>query len=871
MGNRSLFRRSRTALSIVGFAWITGSVAGAQSIQAVRVDQSPRVDGRLTEAVWRTAPPVTNLTQREPDEGVPATENTEVRFAFDDDALFVGARMFSGNPAAIRALITRRDREGSSEQIVISLDTYRDRRTAYTFSVTPAGVRIDYYHASDSESDRDSDWNPVWEAATNIDSLGWSAELRIPFNQLRFSPGDAQEWGLNVVRRVPDRNEQSYWSLIRRTEVGWASRMGVLTGIRGIRPARRVELLPYVAADSRMAAVTDHDNPFQHAYANSARLGGDLKMGLGPNLTLDVTLNPDFGQVEGDPAVVNLTAYEIFFDERRPFFLEGADLLNQRGLFYSRRIGAAPPGSAEADYVERLNSSTILGAAKLTGQLRPGLAVAALAAVTDREVARTFDSTGTPQFGTAIVGPRTAYAAASARQLFGKDASTLGGIVTLVQRDLGPGTPLSGLLSETAWSALVEGRLRWAGGAYDVNSWLGYTNVHGDSAAILRQQRSSRRYFQRPDADHVEVDPSLRTLGGLTFGLGHSKLAGKHWLWDVDFLFQTPGFEPNDMGQYGAVDTRTVNTRVRWRETRPTRWYRRYEFSLGTNYDWNFGGMRRRNDNQIAFSTTLPNFWRLNSDVTYAQGAFSDRLTRGGPIMGTPPGLRWGVELQNRSGARNGWGIDLSGRHDENGGWGRDLEMSFSLRPGDRWEMSVDPLWSRGTDARQFVTTKGSGRPETFGTRYVFAHVDVNEVSAQFRLNYTFTPSLTLETYVEPFAASGRFHDFGELMEPRRRELLTYGTGGTTIVRNADGSRTVTDGGTTFSLDDQDFNERSFRTNAVLRWEWRLGSTLFLVWQQNRDARLSFAPARPGDLFGALGARGENVLAIKASYWVALR
>jgi len=848
----------------------TSTRAHTQSIQAVRTDDSPRVDGRLTETVWRSAPAVTNLTQREPNEGAPAIENTEVRFAYDDDALYIGARMFSADPNAIRALVTRRDREGSSEQIVISLDTYHDRRTAYTFSVTPAGVRIDYYHATDSEGDRDSDWNPVWEAATDIDSLGWSAELRIPFNQLRFSRAETQEWGVNVVRRVPERNEQSYWALVRRTEVGWASRMGVLTGISGIRPARRVELLPYVAADSRMAPVTDSADPFQHAYANAARAGADLKVGLGPNLTLDVALNPDFGQVEGDPAVVNLTAYEIFFDERRPFFLEGSDLLNQRGLFYSRRIGAAPPGSANADYVERLASSTILGAAKLTGQLRPGLAVAALAAVTDREVARTFDSTASPQFGDAVVAPRTAYAAASVRQLFGEDASTLGGIVTLVQRDVDPGTPLADLLARSAYSALVEGRLRWAGGGYDVNSWLGYTNVGGDSLAILRQQRSSRRYFQRPDADHVEVDPTLRTLGGFTFGLGHSKLAGK-WLWDIDFLFQTPGFEPNDMGQYGAVDTRTVNTRVRWRETQPTRWYRRYEFSVGTNYDWNFDWMRRRNDNQVAFSTTLPNFWRLNSDVTHAQGAFSDRLTRGGPIMGTPANTRWGVELQNRSGARNGWGVDLSGRHDENGGWGQNLELSFSLRPGDRWEMSFDPVWSRGTDARQFVTTEGSGRPETYGTRYIFAHVDLSEISGQFRLNYTFTPNLTLETYVEPFAASGRFHGFGELLAARQRELLVYGTNGSTIVHNADGTHTVTEGGDTFEIDNENFNERSFRTNAVVRWEWRLGSTLYLVWQQNRSAQLPFSPVRPRSLFGALDARGENVLAIKVSYWTGLR
>jgi hypothetical protein len=228
--------------------------------------------------------------------------------------------------------------------------------------------------------------------------------------------------------------------------------------------------------------------------------------------------------------------------------------------------------------------------------------------------------------------------------------------------------------------------------------------------------------------------------------------------------------------------------------------------------------------------------------------------------MGTPAGTRWGVELQSRAGARNGWGVDIGGRHDENGGWSQYLDMSFSLRPGDRWEMTFEPLWSRGTDTRQYVMSEAGGRAETYGTRYIFSHVDLSEISGQFRLNYTFTPNLTLETYLEPFAASGRFHGFGELLAPRRRELLVYGTNGTTIAENPDGSHTVTDGSDSFDIDNEDFNERSFRTNAVLRWEWRLGSTLYLVWQTNRNAQLPFAPARPDQLFGALNARGETAL-----------
>ena len=239
--------------------------------------------------------------------------------------------------------------------------------------------------------------------------------------------------------------------------------------------------------------------------------------------------------------------------------------------------------------------------------------------------------------------------------------------------------------------------------------------------------------------------------------------------------------------------------------------------------------------------------------------------------MGIPAATGWSVELRNRSGARNGWGVDVNGGRDENGSWEQSVEMSLSMRPGERWELSFDPEWNRGTDTRQFVTTEDNGRPETFGTRYIFSHVELSEISGRFRVNYTFTPNLTLETYVEPFAASGRFHSFGETLAPRSRALLVYGTNGTTIARNTDGTHTVTAGAQTFDIDNEDFNERSLRTNAVLRWEWRLGSTLYLVWQQNRSADLPFAAVRPGHLLDALDTRGENFLAIKVSYWTSLR
>ncbi len=852
----------------------TGMLAApcaAQSVEAARIlGTPPRLDGRLTEDVWSTAQPLTGFLQRDPDEGAPATQRTEVRFAYDADALYVGARMLSTAPNAIRALVTRHDREGSSEQLIVSLDTHHDRRTAYTFAVTPASVRIDYYHPSDEEDSRDDGFDPVWQAQARIDSLGWTAEMRIPFSQLRFTAADVQVWGVNVVRSVPAKNERSYWVLVRRDEPGWASRMGTLAGIRDVRPSRRIEILPYLAVDSRLESDIDRADPFAREHETSARVGADLKLGLGPSFTLDVTLNPDFGQVEADPAEVNLSAFETFFDEQRPFFAEGAELLEGRGLFYSRRIGAPPPGDPNADYAERLEHTSILGAAKLTGRTQSKLAVSALAAVTQRERIRTFDAT-TRTFGDAVVAPLTGYAAVGARQQFGASGSTIGGVLTAVHRDVDDGSPLADVVSRDAFSGIMEGRIRWAGGKYDASAHVGFTHVRGDSGAILGLQRSSRRYWQRPDMSDVRLDPHRLTLGGTILGVNHSKLAGAHWLWDIDYWQESPGLEPNDIGAFGSVDDRGFAWDLIYRETRPKSWYRSYSMAIGSSTDWNFDGVRRGSEAFLELNTTLANYLRLSSYYWYNPRGLSDDLTRGGPLMGTGRGWGAAFELEGREGARTEWGVELDTEREEFDAWSGELQGDFRFHPGTQWEISVSPSWELGEDPRQYVMTVDDGRPETFGKRYVFARVDRSEVATRVRVNYTFTPNLTLETYAEPFASSGRFHGFGELLAPRSRELLEYGTEGTTIARNADGSHTVTANGRSFEIENEDFNVRSLRSNVVLRWEWRPGSALFLVWQQDQEADRPFGRVRPSDLWDALSTRGDSFFAVKISYWLPVR
>lgn len=868
-------RATRLLLAVAGLA--LGLVAAgpgqatAQRVRAVRADAGAlHLDGRLDEAAWTRAEPATGLVQREPVEGAPATEATEVRFLYDGAALWIGARMRSRDPASIRSLVTRRDREGSSEQIIVSLDTHGDRRTAYSFGVTPAGVRIDYYHASDFEGSRDYGYDPVWEVETLVDDGGWTAELRIPFSQLRFSDAGEQVWGVNVVRRVPARNEEAYWVLVGRNETGWASRMGELAGLHGLRRSRGVEILPYVAGSANVVDHVDPANPFLQRQSTGLRAGADLKVGIGPSLTLDATINPDFGQVEGDPAEVNLTAFETFFGERRPFFTEGSQLFGGRGLFYSRRIGAPPPATPDADFFETVDNTTILGAAKLTGRLPSGLSIGALAAVTGEEEVRTFDR-ATEDFGVMVVAPLTGYAVASVQQEFGADASTVRAMVTGVRRDLEPGSALASLVTREAVSAIVDGRYRWAGGKYDVSAYVGVTHVRGSEAALLRLQRSSRRYWQRPDAGHVAVDPARTAMTGTTMGINHSRMAGAHWLWDVDYFQESPGLEPNDIGALGGADDRAITGNIRYRETRPGAFYRAWQIGVGQGTEWTFGGERQYTVIFPFANLVLPNFWRLSLDADLVTAGLSDVLTRGGPLMATPARGRYEVELQNAAGSRTRWGIELELGDDAAGGRYLRIEPAFSFRPGSRWELSVDPRWVDWTDPRQYVVALDDGPEETFGRRYIFAHVDRSEVAARLRLNYTFTPELTLETYVEPFAASGSYHTFGELPAARSGVLRLYGEDGTAIARNDDGTTTVTADGRTFTLPARDFNVRSLRSNLVLRWEWRPGSTAYLVWQQDGFARHDPARVDPADVLAAFGAARDHFLALKVSYWLPVR
>ena len=842
-----------------------------KTLTALRINpHAPKIDGRLDDEIWAKAEFASSFTQKDPNEGEPAQDQTEVAVVYDDEAVYIGARMKSANPNDILATVSRRDNVSNSERIIVSLDTYHDRRTAYSFGVTASGVRVDYYHPGDSEGWRDYDFNPVWTAGAARTPDGWSAEMRIPFTQLRFNNTDEQVWGVNMNRWVPNINEDSYWILVPKDENGWSSRMGELVGIQGIKPSRRIELLPYVANDALFRNGVDPADPFNDDAEFKARFGGDFKMGIGPNLTLQGTVNPDFGQVEADPDQVNLSPFESVFQERRPFFTESSQKLKGGGAryFYSRRVGRPPQGGADGSFVERPSFTSILGAAKLTGRLSSGLSVGMLTAVTEREKAKTFDADSGQQSETEIE-PLTGYGVLRLQQEFGKDQSTIGMILTGVERDVQSGEDLYESLRSRAISGGTDWNLRFKEGKYELGGNIGFSHVRGSQQSIENTQRSSARYFQRPDADYVELDTTRTSMSGFKGGLRFEKNSGKHWLWGGGFGTESPEFEINDAGQIGASDDIDSWSWVRYRENEPGKYFQSWWLSTSLGSGWNYGRDRQYSYFDLESVFTLKNFIGTFTGFEIFPRAQNDGLTRGGPSMGN--GSSWNLwhEWWSNNKGRLSWNLWGGYSESETGSWSYNAGGRLGFKPGERWDISIAPNWNQQIDSRQFIGTEEGGPAESFDTRYIFAFAERSRLRATVRLNYSFTPDLSLELYAQPFSASVEYQDFGEMVAARSRDVRVYGTDGTSIQQKSDGVYEVTDGSDTFEIEANDFSRFSFRSNLVLRWEWSPGSTMFLVWQMNRgESEEHGGLARPSRLWDALTADGDNFLALKITYWV---
>lgn len=843
-----------------------------RSLPAVRIQGArPVIDGDLSDPVWSTAPVATGFVQMLPRAGEPASERTEARVLYDDEALYVAIRAWDSRPDSVTGQLTRRDEASYSDLVYVMVDSYFDRRTAFRFAANPVGVKRDSYFYEDAQ--QDAGWQAVWDVATRIDDEGWTAEFRIPLSQLRFSGAPVQTWGINFGREIARRNEIVTWSPLVPSDPSVVSRAGLLTGIENLKPASRLELMPY-SAGSVTRAPGDPANPFWSSTAGALEFGADLRMGVTSDLTLDLTLNPDFGQVEADPAQVNLTAFETFLPERRPFFQEGASIFRMgigmgdgdggnQGLFYSRRIGRAPQGSAPggADWVDMPSQTRILSAGKLSGKTQGGWSIGLLSAVTDTEKARAL-ADGERISNT--VEPWANYSVARIQKDLGGGETSIGGIATATFRDGAPADDLE--LHRRAFSGGLDLRHRFRGGTMEVRSFLLGSRVEGSPASVLRTQMSSARYFQRPDAEHVTLDPAATSMDGWSGKLELWKLGGGPWRWASLTHLRSPGFEVNDLGFMPDSDYVSQWFWLAYRRDRPGDRLRRWGLNFNTGSTWTFGGERTGGGANVNWNgSTLGNtdFW---GGLNWNSPGFSPGLLRGGP----------GIRVEQ---AMSGWGGFASdGRRDvqlnlntswslrpESDSWSAHLSPQLRWRPSGRATLRAGPSYTRRSEGRQWVDRVSVDD----GSEYVFGRMEQNTLGMTLRADLAMTPALSLQLYAQPFVSSGRFTGFHRVADPRaRRHDDRFQSVDAELV---DGRylADLTGDGATESFRNPEFSTMQFRSNAVLRWEYRPGSTAWLVWAQGRNAFEADgafdAGRRLGDLFST-GA--QNILMVKVSYWV---
>ncbi|HET9682475.1 MAG TPA: DUF5916 domain-containing protein [Gemmatimonadaceae bacterium] len=784
--------------------------------RAVRAEQAPVIDGREDDAIWQKVPPTSDFQEFQPTEGKAPRFRTEFKAAYDDHNLYVFVRAYDPHPDSIMKALTRRDVRGPSDQLKIMIDSYHDRRSGFEFAVNPVGVKRDYAMYNDAQEDQS--WDGIWDVGTRVDSLGWTAEFRIPFSQLRYANQPSHDFGFAVWRDIERFKERTSWPLYRGSVGGISSQLGLLTGIDDITRFHRLEVTPYALARSTNVPVTAAP-PGENPWAQSQRASGgvDVKYGVTPNLTLDATVNPDFGQVEADPSVVNLSAFETFFQEKRPFFIEGTGLYSFQlncsivncggeGLFYTRRIGRAPQLFGRYADDASPNVTPILGAAKLTGRLGVGLNIGVLEAMTGR-VQGTEDRT---------TEPRTNYTVVRAQQDLRRGETSVGFIATGVNRALDQWT--SPFLRTDAYAAGANGRHRWDNGRYELSASVTGSSLRGSPQAMLLTQTSPVHLYQRPDAG-LPLDPNRTTLSGDAEEVIFGKTSGRVMRYQTSWQRQSPGFDVNDLGYLRRANQQSFNNWVglNWRQ--PTEWYRQLTGNFNAWSYWTSAGLPTERAVNTNWHMNLPNNMWLNAGTTVSQlgGVYCDNCARGGPALRVAPATNVNLGLQgdDRSSVVPSISVYMQ-RSDEGRSNSYDVNPDIQFLPLPQLQLDLIADWSLNHDDAQWL---GNFKDAVGVTHYSFARLKQETRSLGVRASYAMTPSLSFQLYAAPFVSRGSYTNVRELSAtPRAPEYADR------FVAYAPPSGTS-----------MGFDVLQLRSNSVLRWEFRPGSTLFAVWTHGRD------------------------------------
>ena len=844
---------------------------------AAKIDgESPPIDGTLDHPAWAAAPEHTGFTQFQPDAGEPASQRTIVKIVYSEQALYVGARMVDSSADEIMAPLMHQDSPERSDWFEVAIDSYRDRRTAFLFGVNPRGVKTDLLFYNDNMVDRD--WTASWDAATTIDEDGWTATIRIPLAQLRYRGEGEQRWGINFNRAIGRTNEVSNWAAIPPDDQAFVSHFGTLEGLKLPPGSMRFEAAPYVSISGNRKA-SELRSPLDDALDGNVGVGLDLQYGLSPRMTLSGTINPDFGQVQVDPAVVNLTAFETIFPERRPFFREGAEIFAFDGTrtfnitgrpnsFYSRRIGAPPEVSIDDEGLEHIShpsETDILGALKLSGQAGEGWSVGVLNALTGREEADYLDADG--QRGSIRVAPLTNYFMGVLEKRFDDGETRVGVQAGAVNRF----TDESHLNRQLLGNSYVGGlsfEHRLLGGAVSVSGTLQGSYLEGHADAVAARQRHPARYMQRPDADHLAYDPERTDLSGLATELSLARIRGG-WTYSVTYNTVSPEFDVNEMGHQVSGDFHAVSSLLQYTQHTSTALLQEWWVNAFSIIGWDYGGQRTRTVLSSMANVTFRNNWRIFSQIEWYPERYDPRLTRGGPMAKSPAGAAVTAQVHSDTGRDLYGNISFFYRSDVASNERIGISGSVTYRPLYNMSLSLEPRLTLETDHAQYVTSvEDLAADQTFGARHVFSTLDLTELELALRARWTVSPTVNIQLYAQPLLSSGEFADFSEFAEPDTYDFLVYGED-TGDISTMNGTYEVTPvEGESFRFDDPDFLRRSLRANAMLEWEYHRGSFVHVAWQLNQAAHGSAPHLDPFHDYGELlQAPAEHSLMVKLTYW----
>jgi hypothetical protein len=832
---------------------------------------TPKIDGILDDKVWSEVEWQGDFIEYNPDNNTKPSFPSKFKIVYDEKFLYVAIRSYDNSPEKIEKRLSRRD-GFAGDWVEINLDTNNDKRTAFSFTATAAGVKGDEF-ISENGNNWDSSWNPIWYTAATIDEEGWISEIKIPFSQLKFGSSDEQIWGLQVKRRFFRNNERSLWQKTALDATGWVSEFGVLRGLFDIKPQKQLEIQPFTVSKYD-SYPKEEGNPFKDGKDFSFNGGVDAKIGITNDLTLDLTINPDFGQVEADPGNIALDGFQVFLKEQRPFFVENKNIFDfefgngSDNLFYSRRIGRNPQGSItyneDSNFIDKPDNTTILGAVKFSGKTKSGWSIGLLESVTANEFA-TIENANKER-RSAIVEPTTNYLVARIQKDFNDRNTYIGGIFTAVNRNLGDDfgfdydselktytlydsqntidpfsnhlteNNLNGQIHKAAYSGGIDFKHNWKDRKYYVLANLVASHVNGTKEAILKTQESQRHLFNRADASHVDINQSKTSLSGYGGKFEIGKAGGGNWTYRTGANWYSPELELNDIGFLRQADFIKQYVKVRYKFLKPTRTYRSANINLEQFTEFDFEGNFNRFSSEINGFINWKNNWWTESGTGFTPHNFSNSHLRGGErwrlfddyfaflYFGSDQSKKFNFIL----------GYVTSGAEQNNDSYIR-YDFRLNYQPTDALNISLRTKLELSNNKTQYVTDNTFQNDK----RYILGNIDLETWSTTLRMNYSINPNLSIQYYGQPFIARGKYSDFNFVNNPTARdfndrvtlyknEQISFDESDYSIDENTDGT-------IDYSFDDPNFSEIQFRSNLVVRWEYIPGSELFFVWTQGID------------------------------------